>query len=179
MYNAANEPDIQAPVLFNSLSQPWKAQSLLHKYALDSVVQYYFNDNSRGIDPYVGLVYQNKPKAFVRTMDDDAGANSSWFVLAAVGLYPACVGSDVYYLSAPFFQNIDIQVANTKHLVIQVEKTGKDNRYIQSVELNHKLLNRLYLHQNEIIQGGLLKIVAGDKPNKQLGIKDQWISSLD
>ncbi|MFT4094504.1 MAG: glycoside hydrolase family 92 protein [Niabella sp.] len=92
LYNHANEPDIQVPSMFNatrnySLSQYW-----MHTIAADTIIQYYFNDNSSGVDPYVGPVYKNQPKALLRTMDDDGGAMSSWYIFAAAGLYPAVVG---------------------------------------------------------------------------------------
>jgi putative alpha-1,2-mannosidase len=107
-YNHANETDIQVPGMYFGTKNAYKSEALMHKLAIDTVTQYYFNDNSRGIDPYVGRIYQNNPKAYLRTMDDDAGAMSSWFVLAATGMTPACVGWPVYYLHVPLFQTVII-----------------------------------------------------------------------
>jgi hypothetical protein len=42
--------------------------------------QSYFNDNSKMSDSLLG-VSTNQPQAYVRTMDDDAGTMSSWFVM--------------------------------------------------------------------------------------------------
>lgn len=175
-YNHANETDLQAPVLYNASRQPWKSQALLHALAVDTVVQHYFNDNSRGIDPFVGRIYQNQPQAYLRTMDDDAGAMSGWYVLAACGLMPACVGAPVYYLSLPLFQQVKLQVAAARQFTIQVENYGPRRRYIQAARLNGKPLHRNWLTHQELAAGGTLILVASDTPNTSWGLENQWLS---
>jgi putative alpha-1,2-mannosidase len=177
-YNHANETDIQAPLMYNFTSRPWRSQELVRKYAADTVIQYYFNDNSRGIDPFVGRIYENRSDTYVRTMDDDAGAMSAWYVFAATGIMPACVGSPFYYLSVPLFREVKIENAG-KPFIIQTKNGGHSSRYIQSVTLNGKPLDRNWISHEEIRKGGLLIITAGDKPNKSWGITAQWIPSLD
>jgi putative alpha-1,2-mannosidase len=177
-YNHANEPDIQAPLMFNATSQPWRSQYLVQKYAVDTVVQYYFNDNSRGIDPFVDVIYQNKPDTYIRTMDDDAGAMSAWYVFAATGIFPACSGWPVYYLSVPLFNEVQLKTGN-QSFTVKVANYASSRRYIQSVTLNGKPLNRNWLTHQEIIKGGTLIITASEKPNQNFGITNQWISSVD
>ena len=177
-YNHANEPDIQAPLMYNVTSQPWKSQNLVQKYAVDTVVQYYFNDNSRGIDPFVDVIYQNKPDTYVRTMDDDAGAMSGWFVFAATGVFPACTGWPVYYLSVPLFNEVELNTG-VKKFTIKVANYAANRRYIQSATLNGKPLNRNWLTHQEIIKGGTLVITASNEPNKAWGTQNQWVSSID
>jgi putative alpha-1,2-mannosidase len=178
-YNHANEPDLQVPIMYNASSQVWKSQELMHRFAVDTVVQYYFNDNSRGIDPFVDVVYKNQPQAYIRTMDDDAGAMSSWFVFTASGFSPACVGWPVYYLNVPLFKSVEFKWPGKKTFRIAVENYGEQHKYIQKVMLNGKVLNRNYITQQEIMAGGDLVITASDRPNKAWGIKEQWISHLE
>ncbi|AYL96751.1 glycoside hydrolase domain-containing protein [Mucilaginibacter celer] len=178
-YNHANEPDIQVPYMYNASAQPWKSQAMVHKYAVDTVIQYYFNDNSRGIDPFVDVIYQNKPDTYVRTMDDDAGAMSAWFVFAATGISPACVGWPVYYLNVPLFKQVTFTWPGGKTFNISVPNYVEGRKYIQSVTLNGKKLNRNWLSQQEIMQGGTLVIIAADKPNEQFGVTEQWISDIE
>ena len=178
-YNHANEPDIQAPYMYNASAQPWKSQALVHKYAVDTVVQYYFNDNSRGIDPFVDVIYQNKPDTYVRTMDDDAGAMSAWFVFAATGISPACVGWPVYYLNVPLFKQVQFTWPGGKAFNINVPNYAEGRKYIQSVTLNGRKLNRNWLTHQEIMQGGTLVIVAADKPNERFGVNEQWVSDIE
>ncbi|BAV05804.1 Putative alpha-1,2-mannosidase [Filimonas lacunae] len=177
-YNHANEPDIQAPYMYNASAQPWKSQYYIHKYAADTVVQYYFNDNSRGIDPFVDRIYKNVPNTYIRTMDDDAGAMSAWYVLAASGLSPACVGWPVYYLSVPLFPTVTLGLPGNKAFAVQVKNFAAGNKYIQAIEWNGKAIHRNWLTQDEIMAGGKLVITASDKPDTGV-ITDKWISTID
>lgn len=177
-YNHANETDLQAPLMYNFTSRPWRSQELVRKYAADTVVQYYFNDNSRGIDPFIGRIYQNKPDTYVRTMDDDAGAMSAWYVFAACGLMPACVGWPVYYLSVPLLEEVRIG-GSEKPFIIQTKNQSHTNRYIRSVTLNGKPLLRNWISHEEISKGGVMVITAGDKPDADWGRADQWISGSE
>ncbi|GAC1600579.1 MAG: glycoside hydrolase family 92 protein [Hymenobacter sp.] len=176
-YNHANETDLQVPGLYNASREPWKAQALLHRLAVDTVVQHYFNDNSRGIDPYLGRIYQNQPQAYLRTMDDDAGAMSAWYVLTSCGLMPACVGAPVYYLSLPLFRQLTLQVSERKRLKIRVENYAPDRRYIQAVRLNNRRIDRNWLTHQELLAGGTLTLVAADQPCPTWGLQQPWIST--
>lgn len=178
-YNHANEPDLQAPLMFNASSAPWKSQNWMHKLAVDTVVQYYFNDNSRGIDPFIDVIYQNKPDTYVRTMDDDAGAMSAWFVFTACGFSPACVGWPVYYLNVPLFKEVNFNWPGGKSFQVKVENYGDEKRYIKEVLLNGKKLDRNWITHQEILKGGNMVIVASDQPNEKFGVNNQWISSVD
>lgn len=177
-YNHANEPDIQAPYMYNATSQPWKSQAYIHKYAADTVVQYYFNDNSRGIDPFVDRIYTNRPNTYIRTMDDDAGAMSAWYVLAACGLSPACVGWPVYYINVPLLPAVTIGATNGKSFTITVKNYTPDNRYIKNMVLNGKPLHRNWLTHEELTAGGTLVITAADKPDTGV-ITEIWISDME
>ncbi|WP_285008970.1 glycoside hydrolase domain-containing protein [Pedobacter faecalis] len=176
LYNHANEPDLQVPLMYNATPQAWKSQKLMRNYAVDTVVQYYFNDNSRGIDPFVDRIYQNKPQAYVRTMDDDAGAMSAWFVLTATGISPACVGHPVYYLNVPLFRSVKFSWPKGKSLDIEVENFSERNMYIREVRLNGKVLGRNWLSHDEIIAGGKLVIVATDEPQEN---KNIWVTDVN
>jgi putative alpha-1,2-mannosidase len=169
-YNAANEPDIQVPYMYNGTSQPWKSQNIIHKYAKDTVIQYYSDDNYRGINPSISRVYNNRPDGLLLSMDDDAGAMSSWYVLAACGLSPACLGWPVYYLHVPLFRTVSLG-----KLHIEVRGNGC---YITTVTFNGKLLDRNWLTHEEIRKGGKLVIVASSMPNRNFGIQHQFITSI-
>lgn len=177
-YNHANEPDLQVPLLYNVTGTPWKSQNWMYSLAADTVVQYYFNDNSRGIDPFVGRIYKNEPKAYIRTMDDDAGAMSAWYVFTASGFSPACVGWPVYYLNVPLFRNITYRIPGGDQFKINVVNFAKGNRYIQSVLLNGKPIDRNWITQKEIMEGGTLTITAAKTPNEKFGVANQWVTSL-
>lgn len=173
-YNAANEPDIQAPYQYQFTPQPWKSQAIIHHYAKDTVIQYYEDLNYRGIGPQIGRVYNNRPEGLLKTMDEDAGEMSSWYVMAACGLSPACVGWPVYYLHVPLFKRIKL-----KAFTIEVLNFSNRNKYISSVTLNGQPINRNWVTQQEIMKGGQLKITASATPNKKFGIDNQWLTDLN
>jgi putative alpha-1,2-mannosidase len=175
-FNRANEPDIQSPTLYYASTKPWRYQSLVRELAIDTVIQYYFNDNSRGIDPFIDRIYKNQPKAFVRTMDDDAGAMSGWFVLTALGLHQPLIGQPVYYLSVPLFPEIDVQVEGHA-LEIRVRNYADKHQYIKRVLFNGKDINRLWLSHEELRQGGRLEIEASAQPSPY-GMDNIWVSDM-
>ena len=177
-YNQANQPDLQVPGMYNASKQPWKSQKLFRNIMLDTVTQFYFNNNSKGIDPYIGRIYKNQPRAYIRTMDDDLGTMSSWFVLRAMGLSAANVGEPIYYLTAPIFKTVSLHGEGGKSFNITVKNYNKDHFYIQSATLNGEELKRNWLTHKEIMDGGELILEVSDTPNKSWGIENQWISSL-
>ncbi|RXG13178.1 putative alpha-1,2-mannosidase [Leeuwenhoekiella aestuarii] len=178
-YNHANQPDLQVPGLYNATNQPWKSQKLFREILLDTVVQTYFNDNSKGIDPFIGRIYQNKPKAYLRTMDDDAGTMSSWFVLHSIGLSVANVGSPIYYLTAPIFEEVKLNIAPGKTFKISVKNYNKDHFYVKSASLNGKPINRNWLTHQEIQSGGNLIIETSKIPNTGWGTTHSFITKVE
>jgi len=178
LYNHANEPDLQVPLMYNVTKQGYKSQYWMHQLAADTVIQNYFNDNSRGIGSFIGKIYKNEPQAYLRTMDDDAGAMSAWYIFTASGFSPACVGWPVYYLNVPLFPSLTYQLPKGKTLKIETENFDLKNKYIKAVYLNGKPFNKNYISQEEINAGGVLKIVASPTPIRE-SKTENWISKIE
>jgi len=178
LYNHANEPDLQVPLMYNVTRQGYKSQYWMHRLAADTVIQNYFNDNSRGIGSYIGKIYKNQPEAYLRTMDDDAGAMSAWYIFTASGFSPACVGWPVYYLNVPLFPSVTFHLPKAKTFRVEVANFSPNNKYIRQVFLNGKPFNRNYITQEDIKQGGVLKIVSSADPVK-VSSTENWISSME
>lgn len=175
-FNRANEPDMQSLTLYYASNKPWRYQEWVHRIALDTTIQYYFNDNSRGIGAHIDKIYKNEPKALVRTMDDDAGAMSSWWVLSAIGLQQPLVGEPIFYISVPFFDQVILE-NNGRPLTIEVPNATAKKRYIKSIQWNGKDLGRLWIKHAEIRQGGTLRIESSEEPTGY-GTGSRWISEL-
>lgn len=178
LYSHANEPDLQVPLMYNVTRQGYKSQYWMHQLAADTVIQNYFNDNSRGIGSYIGKIYKNQPEAYLRTMDDDAGAMSAWYVFTASGFSPACVGWPVYYLNVPLFPSVTFRLPNAKTFRVEVANFSSKNKYIKQVFLNGKPFNRNYITQEDINRGGVLRIVSSAEPVK-VSSTENWISSME
>ncbi len=178
-YNHANQPDLQVPGLYNATNQPWKSQKLFRNIMLDTVIQFYFNNNSKGVDPFIGRIYKNQPQAYLRTMDEDAGTMSSWFVLRSMGLSAANVGDSVFYITAPIFRDVKLKWENGNSFEIRVSNYNKDHFYIKSAILNGRPIERNWLSYKEIMKGGELVLETSDVPSESWGIKDQWITKME
>lgn len=96
--------------------------------------------------------------------DDDSGAMSSWWIFWSMGLFPNG-GSDIYLLHGPYFPKVTIQLENGKNLVIIGENASAENLYVQSCEFNGKPWNQCWIRHEDIMKGGTLKFVMGDKPS--------------
>ena len=88
---AGNEPGFAVPWLYNYVGQPWKTQLTV--------------DRVRGL---FGPTPDGEPG------NDDLGAMASWYVWAALGLYPSTPGTSALSLSAPLFDRAVIALPGGK-----------------------------------------------------------------
>jgi predicted alpha-1,2-mannosidase len=142
-YWQGNQPDIHAVYLFNAagrpdLTQKWVRWILKHKH----------DDSPIGLDG-----------------NDDGGTLSAWYVLSSLGFYPV-VGTDRYELGSPLWRQSVLQLGD-KQLTIIADHYAPDRVYVQRVELNGKTLDRTWFTHDEIANGGTLRFVMSDQPNKK------------
>ena len=74
--------------------------------------------------------------------------------------YPVEPASKQYVLGVPMVDAAEIDVEGG---IFRIERVGysQEKRYVQSVELNGKALDRYYITHEEIIAGGTLKFHMG------------------
>lgn len=158
LYNHGNQPDIQAPFLFNAGNQPKLTQKWVNKILTKEMAQHY-GTHEKWKSPYVGRIYKTTPDGFIPEMDDDAGTMSAWFVWAAMGLYPLTVGEPFYQLSTPIFDRIIIHLENGKTFTIDTEGFSDDRFYINRMELNGQEYRQLRVDHEVIRTGGSMKFL--------------------
>ncbi len=150
-YNHPNEPNHQVPFMLNYTDKPYLTQKWTR-----AICEKAYNDDVAGI---VG--------------NDDVGQMSAWYVLAASGIHPVCPGSTRYEITSPVFSKIEIQLDKNYYkgqkFEIIAHKNSAENIYIQSVKLNGKNINRLWIDHFEIVKGGKLELIMGPEPNTKLG----------
>ena len=150
-YNHANEPVHHVPFLFNRLGAPWLTQYWTRVICRDA--------------------YKNSLAGLCG--NEDVGQMSAWYILAASGLHPLCPGDTRYELTAPVFDRVEFRLdrryAHARKFVITVEGNGPDACYIQSATLDGKPYDRCYIDHEDIIRGGELHLVLGNRPNKEWG----------
>lgn len=143
-YVHGNEPSHHVAYLYAWTSKPWKAQSQIRE-----IMNKMYRNN---IDGLCG--------------NDDCGQMSAWYIFSAMGFYPVCPGTDQYVFGAPYLPYLKINLEDGKTLEIKAPKVSDKNCYIKSVKLNGMPLNKAYITQKEIINGGILEFEMDSKPNK-------------
>lgn len=149
MFVTGNEPSFHIPYLYNYAGQPWRTQRRIRE-----IMDMWFDDRPLGIPG-----------------DEDGGGLCSWYVFSAMGFYPVTPGSGEYAIGSPFFNKIEIQLPDNKTFTVVAKNCSKKNKYIQSATLNGKELNRPFIHHTDIIHGGKLHLIMGDRPNKAWGVE--------
>ncbi len=146
-FSMGNEPSLAIPYIYNRLGAPWKTQKRVRM-----LLESFFTDGLQGIPG-----------------DEDGGGMSAFVVFSMLGFYPATVGVPTYDVGSPVFSKATIHLKNGKDLVIIAEHASRDNKYVQNVRLNGKLLDRVWFRHADIVNGGKLEIAMGDTPNTTLG----------
>lgn len=143
-YWHGNEPSHHVTHLYAYVGQPWKTQQLT-RHIIDTQ-------------------YGNEPGSLCG--NDDCGQMSAWYIFNAMGFYPVCPGSDYYILTSPAVPSVTMALSNGKSLVIETESYSEENVYIQSVKINGVEWNKSWFSYDDIKDGGNIRIVLGNKPNK-------------
>lgn len=167
-YMHLNEPDIHVPFLFDLLGKPYLTQKWARTFTTKEVVQLYHNHGFFD-KPVVKRIYRNDPQGYIESMDDDAGAMASWFVMSAMGLFPLDPVNPVYLIGSPIFPELTIHLDNGKDFKIVAKNVSEDNFYIQSAKLNGKEFNQPWIDYKTILEGGILEFEMKNQPNINWG----------
>jgi putative alpha-1,2-mannosidase len=82
---------------------------------------------------------------------------SAWYVCSMMGFYPVCPASGQYVITSPGFDEIRIQLPESKYFTIRSTDRSDKNIYIRSAEINGKKLKSNYLIHKEIMEGGTVE----------------------
>ena len=140
-----NEPSFHIPYLYNHAGEPWKAQRKLRE-----IMRLWFDDTPLGI-----------------CGDEDGGAMSAWYVFSAMGFYPVCPGKPEYDIGSPLFETIRIHLKNGNTFTIRAQGNTETTKYIQSAMLNGRSYNCAKFQHDDIVNGGELVLVMGERPNRE------------
>jgi hypothetical protein len=94
---------------------------------------------------------------------------SSWQVLSAIGIYPMMPGTDLWGLSTPLFQRVDLRLDKRYYprgsLTVTAPGSSDTDRYIQSARLGGKDLRATYIPGRDIRAGRDLDLTVGAAPS--------------
>ena len=150
-YWHGNEPCHHIAYLYAYAGEPWKTQQWVHQV--------------------INREYFTTPDGLCG--NDDAGQMSAWLVFSMMGFYPVCPGMPYYVIGSPCFEEITITLDNGKKFRIEAKGYSEENIYIQSAALNGIPYDKSYLLHADIIKGGTISFVMGNRPNKS------WASGLE
>ena len=140
----ANEPSLHVPYLYNYAGQPWKTQKRIRQ-----MLKTWFRNDLMGIPG-----------------DEDGGGMTSFVVFSSPGFYPVTPGLPAYTIGSPLFTDAKITLSNGAVFEIEAKNASADNKYIQSATLNGKEWNKSWFSHDDLMSGGKLVLVMGNKPNK-------------
>src|SRR5690606_12780068 len=173
-YMTINEPDIHVPYLFNYLRMPYLTQYYAREFTTEVVTQKYHIHGLYGY-PIKSRVYRADPEGYLPSMDDDAGAMSSWFVYSAMGLFPGNPGDPYYLIGSPIFSEVKLHLDGGKTFTIKANNVSSENRFIQSGKLNGKSFDQPWISYEDIMAGGVLEFEMGAEPNYEWGASSNAI----
>ena len=150
-YNAYNEPDLQAPFLYDYSGEPWKTQALTRMLQLQV-----YNTTISGIPG-----------------NDDLGTMSAWFVLSALGIYQVDPSLPYFELTSPLFPKVVLNLESPyagSQFIFQSSNNSDTNVYIDSVKLNGITQTKPWITANQITGGGSLSVNLRSTANTKWGL---------
>jgi predicted alpha-1,2-mannosidase len=115
-----NEPGLDTPWAYDSVGQPWKTQALVQEIT--------------------SQLYSLTPGG--EPGNDDLGAMSSWYVWAALGLYPQTPGVPMLVLGTPQFPKAVIHGA---YGPLTVNASGAGDTYVQNLTVDGRSSDRTWV----------------------------------
>lgn len=146
----SNEPSHHVPYLYNYVGQPWQT--------------------AEKVNHILTQFFSNKPGGLCG--NDDCGQTSAWYVLSSIGFYPVNPASGEYVLGSPLSEKTELTFSNGKRFIVTAKNLGKQNIYIQSATLNNQPYSKTYIKHSDIMNGGMLVLVMGDKPSGTWGVNE-------
>ena len=118
---AGNEPSLWSPWEFDAFGAPWKTQSVVREIADD--------------------LYADAPVD--EPGNDDLGAIASWYVWAAIGLYPLTPGTANLAVASPLFPVVSVDLSGGHHLVEHAPNASRSTPFVHSLRVVGNARRRL------------------------------------
>jgi len=97
-----------------------------------------------------------KPKPDGLCGNDDCGQMSAWYIFSAMGFYPLNPAGGEYIFGAPQIEKVSIKLPDNRTFTVEARNLSKENKYVQSVELNGQPVKGIAIHHSDVMKGGNL-----------------------
>lgn len=114
---------------------------------------------------YLGQPWQTQKHVRQLLSADGGEGEPGWYVLSALGFYPARLGEAGYAIGSPLFTRSQIALANGNTFEIVAHDNSDSHVYIQRAMLNGQPLESPCLAHTQILNGGKLELYMADKPS--------------
>ncbi|WP_329123743.1 GH92 family glycosyl hydrolase [Streptomyces sp. NBC_01465] len=141
---AGNEVNFGVPWVYNHLGTPWKTQKTVRDIAT--------------------TLFSPTPDG--EPGNDDLGAQSSWYVWAALGVYPSTPGTPDLSVHSPLFERAVLDLpGGGRDLDIRAPKAAASAPYVHDLKLDGRDWERTYLPQSVVRGGGRLDFTLSTTPD--------------
>ena len=141
-----NEPCLETPWLYDFAGAPYKTQQTV-RAILDTL----WHDTPGGIPG-----------------NDDLGEMSSWYVWAALGMYPEIPGRAELVLASPLFPEAEIH-RQSGTIRINARPQNASAFFIESLHVNGRVWTSPWLPASFVRRGGTLVFTQSSRPHREWG----------
>ncbi|HEX4704325.1 MAG TPA: GH92 family glycosyl hydrolase, partial [Pseudonocardiaceae bacterium] len=143
-----NEPNFDVPWAYDSAGAPWRTQATVRQV--------------------MSQLYQPIPGG--EPGNDDLGAMSSWYVWAAMGLYPQTPGVPMLVVGTPLFDRTSIDAGHGRRIEISAPGAGDARPYVQGLRINGHATTHTWLMLADRPGVTRLDFAVGEQPNEGWGV---------
>lgn len=142
-----NEPSVETPWEYDYAGAPYQTQKVVRQ-----VETTLYSTGPNGMDG-----------------NDDLGEMASWYVWAALGMFPETPGVANLALSSPLFPNITISRPSGQTITISAPNASDSTYYVQSLTVNGAASNNPWLPPSFVANGGTLAYTLSTSANTSWG----------
>ncbi|MBV9846311.1 MAG: GH92 family glycosyl hydrolase [Kutzneria sp.] len=142
-----NEPTLETPWIYDYTGAPYKTQALINRVRQE--------------------IWKAGPDGLVG--NDDLGEMSSWYVWAALGMYPEVPGRAELTLNTPEFPSAVITRPGGQRITINAPGVSTSTAYIGSLKVNGQDWTKPWLPESFANTGGTLDFTTQSTPNTAWG----------
>jgi predicted alpha-1,2-mannosidase len=97
--------------------------------------------------------------------NDDGGEMSSWYVFAAMGIYPEIPGVAGFVIGSPLFPSISLYLPGGHTLQVDAPAASDSQPYVEGLQVNGSATSSLWLPWAAVKGGATLEFTLGPSPS--------------
>lgn len=100
--------------------------------------------------------------------NDDGGTMSAWWVLGALGLYPAVPGADVLALNSPLFREACLRTSGGSVRIV-APAAARGRPYVRGLAVDGRRVGRAWLRWGKLAAATTLRFALSGAPGSRWG----------